>query len=542
MRHQRIGINLGRIPTLLMATVLLGTACEINVGDSLGGPSTSQQQGGTASDPAGTVTTTVADERTGEIGGTLAERDPAVEQLLAPNAVWNVPVETSEDRRDLQPDSWTVDKQQTVCEVAPARTISRTFDELAAFPFTRNLLPGLIIEGAGLVEPDLRPLALDRAPLRLNSTLDSVTTSIELPDPDPTALNEAVTALKRDADARLTGLDVVPADITYSRKEVHSYEEAMLDLGLSLSYDSGELRGKFESAFRQEQSKEKHSIAVQLVQPMFSLWVDRTDFPGIADHFDAGVGGVAVQSLIDTGRIGAENPPVLIDSVTYGRIMYFTMTSTDVASASELEVAVEAAWGGLQGGATLTERQQTLLSQSDTRVLAYGGDQAVAEAALKTGNLNEFFGSVNTTTAAPLSLTARTLDGAAVTVADEATVRSMSCGTSSQNYYFEVRTRNLKSAGVSIFLDGKSVVDDTSAESRTFLLDPAVTGIGGDHTVTVDFWSEPAPWPCLSSSLTVDILRDGQLMESVTQSWPDGTCWGELKWLVNAQTGQVRIG
>ena len=538
-----------RTAAILAAMLLTGSACSVALGEDgiTAGPTTTvdgtvgsdRPSGGGVTDDQGGPGTTV-----GTVPGPddrePAVQDPAVQELLSRHQGWTVPVAASTDDRELVPAQWTEGKRRTSCEVTPVRTISRTFDELAAFPFGQRLLPGLIVEGAGLVDPDVRPLTLGRAPLRLNSSLDSANSTVEVADPTPSNLKGAVTALKRDADARLTGIDVVPADITYQRKEVHSYEEAMLDLGLSLNYDSDVLRTKFESAFRQEERKEKHSIAVQLVQPMFTLWVDRSDFRRPADHFATAVAGTEVQALIDAGRIGADNPPVLIDSVTYGRIMYFTMTSTDVESSSELELAVEAAWGNIDGSAQLTERQRQLLSQSDTRVLAYGGDQSVAEAALYSGNLSEFFTSVNTTTAAPLSLQARTLDGTAIKVADEATVRALSCGSTQEAYTFEVRVRDLASAGASIFLNDR-LITTTSASTRNFLLDPTVLAAGGEHEVKVEYWAKPFPWPCLSSSLTVDIVRDGQVDTGLSQDWGSGVCAGELTWVITPATGAIRV-
>ena len=450
-------------------------------------------------------------------------------------------VTDSTDDRNLEDSTWTEGKVQTTCAVQPSVTISRTFDQLAAFPFGGRLQPGLIVEGAGLLQSDIQPLSLDRAPLRLNTTLDSERTSVEVANPDPTVLNGAVTELKRDADARLTGLDVVPADITFVQKEVHSYEEAVLDMGFSLAYDSNDLQAKFESSFRQEERTEKHSIAVQMVQPMFELWVDPIDFSQAADYFANSVDGDAVQGLVNGGQIGSNNPPVLIDSVTYGRVLYFTITSTTVESASELQAAVSAAHGNISGGATLSDEHLNILSQSDTRVLAYGGDQSLAEAALKSGNLSEFFGAANTTTAAPLSLEARTLSGDQIEIADNATVRSLSCGSSQQDFVYEVRVRDASSAALEIFLDGRSVAS-TRSSSRTFLLPTDVTSNPGDHTVRVSFGTGGVPWPCLSSSFTIDILRDGELVSGVSRDWPSGVCWGDLEWTVNAQTGDVKVG
>ena len=472
-----------------------------------------------------TTTTTVAPEPV---------RDPAINQIFTNYLTWTQPTHVAEDGRDLQARQWAVGKDQTTCSVNEPHTVSRVFEELAAFPFSGPLSPGLIVEGAGIVDGDLRVVPLGRAPLTIVSSLDSANSVVSVEDPTSAALKQAVTDLKRDADAQFTGIDVTPADITYTREEVHSFEEAFLNMGVSLHYDSPNLRAQFDSSFTQEEASEKHSIVVRLVQPMFTLRADTSTIVEPAEFFAVGTTTGQVDQMINNEVIAAENPPVIIDSVTYGRVMYFTMTNSTVSSASELEVAVEAAWGGVGGEAELTDRQRQVLSESRLEVIAYGGDQDVAFQAIRSGRLADFFSRVNTTTAAPLSMTVRTLDGELVSVADSATVKSLSCDTRKLPYTFDVALGSVNGSA-RVLVNNQDVGGTSNIEGQHVVRIPANKLRPGANDIEIQF----SDWfPCFDAEIDADILVDGR-SQSRGRSWKATACWFTWKWSIDTDTGVV---
>lgn len=486
--------------------------------------------------PPGPTTTTLPDATETTVAETTTTTeppppsiDPEVEPLLRSIASWQVPTVTSVDGRVLSADTWDIGKTRTSCLVDQPRTLSRAFDEFAAFPFSGPLAPGLIVEGSGVVEGDLRVVPLDRAPLTLVSSLDSENPTIAVDAPTTSSIQEAISALKRDADAQFTGVDITPADITFVREEVHSYEEAMLGMGVSLHYDSPGLRTKFESSFEQESRSEKHSIVASLVQPMFTVRADTSRIDDAADWFAVTTSTSDVERLISNGAMGDGNPPVVIDSVTYGRVMYFTMTSSLASDSSELIATMEAAYGGLGGEAGLTDRQRSVLNESRLEVIAFGGDQDVAFQALKSGRLNDFFASVNTTTAAPLSMTVRTLTGELVEVADEATLQSVSCSETTLPYAFGVEVRNLN--GRAIIKVNDVQIADWSNHSGLRTIDvPANRLRPGANSIKIEY----SDWfPCSGSSITATILRDGSRVGSSAKEWDAPACWFDLTWDIN---------
>jgi hypothetical protein len=472
---------------------------------------------------------------------TMAVQDPEVNQVLANYSSWTTPTKVSSDSRSLTDTSWTTPasgttpKVQTACLVDEPHTISRTFDELAAFPFGGQIAPGLIVEGGGVTEGDLRVLPLDRAPLTLISSLDSANPVVGVDEPTGASLQEAVSQLKRDADTQLTGIDVTPADITYTREETHSFEESFLGMGMSLHYASPAVQARFDSSFEQEQSTDKHSIVVSLVQPMFTIRIDQSGVRSPGDHLDVSTTTDEIDALAAQGRISADAPPVIIDSVTYGRVMYFTMTSSTVASSTDLELAVEAAWGNIGGNASLKEEQLKVLSQSRIELIAIGGDQDVALGAIRSGQLSDFFARVNTTTAAPITMTLRTLDGDIVNVADEATLQSVSCSDEVLPYEFTVEVRNLNGKAI-VQVNDQEITSFANASGVQTAVVPANQLRPGGNTLKIEY----SDWfPCVGSSITASILVDQSRVPGSTLEWNAPACWFEIVWDIDTTTGTV---
>lgn len=413
-----------------------------------------------------------------------------VGQRLAALTDWTTPVLESADDRSLSiatspPRQEAGSRISTTCRPLGMDPISRTFTEFPAYGFNGPTRPGLIVEGAGIAEGDLRVLPLDRAPATMVSNLDSTNNVRQVNNPTTSTIQTAVTALKRDADARLTGLDVVPSDISYVREEVHSFEQASLTAGVSLHYQDKSRELGFSLDRSQNDAVERHSIVVRFVQPMFEIEMERDGIVNPEDHFAASVSAADVDALRRQGRLTEENPPVLIDSVTYGRMMLFTMTSETATSASELEAAVNAAYGGISGQANLTNRQSSLLDNAQYGMLSYGGDQGLALSAIESGDLSSFFGPANTTTAAPLTMSLRTLDGTAIDVGDRATLQQVICADQAAPFQFHASIREIRNANAYIRVNGrllKTVLEDGSGGLDI----PADWLRDGDNTITFE--------------------------------------------------------
>jgi hypothetical protein len=343
---------------------------------------------------------------------------------------WSPEVTTAEDTRELATGAFRDGDYNYQCTVTDGEPLARRFDEFPAPAFRGTLVPGLFIDGDRLLEGEVQSIPLGRASLELVVNLATENPVVMVDAPSTATLQQAVSTLQRDADSRLSGIDVVPADINYLRKEAYSFEQTAVELGFSLRYDSPLASAGLDTAFSTEKSFERHTILVRMVQPMYTIsFVDDHVFEP-AQLLSSDVTADQVAAAINAGRLKADSPAVYIKSVTYGRTMFFTMSSTRVETAEELQVAMNAAYGNIGGSGFVSEEQRQVIAESEIRMVALGGDVAAAEAAMRSADPGAFFSGADTANAAPLSFRVATLAGDEATVEDVVSFKQQACDRS----------------------------------------------------------------------------------------------------------------
>jgi hypothetical protein len=393
-------------------------------------------------------------------------QDAEVSQILSGYTSWSDPGFHSTDSRALTSDEWVEEvddeRQQVTCLPSPLPTVVQTIDEFPAFGFSGdNILPGLVVDGSAVTTGEIRVLPVKRAPFTLRSSLASANPTTRVEQPDSGTIAEAVASLKRDADPRLGGVDVTGGSVAYNSSETHSFEQSALSLGVSLRYRSPLVKAGLDTDYSQQRSVERHTITVQMVQRQFTLSMVDDSIAQPGHYFDAAVTPDQIRNLVNTGSISSAAPPMVIDQVSYGRLMYFTMSSTQVSSASELRAAVEAAKGKYEGGATIDATSQEVLSSATYEMVANGGDQTLALNAIKSGNLSDFFGPSNPTTATPLTFTFKTLDRRSVSITESAEVQRLGCTRTTlaaERFDFKIEISRVQGR-LRVFVNGEEVAD-----------------------------------------------------------------------------------
>ncbi|MGE0598330.1 MAG: thiol-activated cytolysin family protein [Dehalococcoidia bacterium] len=353
--------------------------------------------------------------------------DPKVNDLLASMKTWNPPVTTSEDTRQLRAGAFREGSYNYQCTVDEGQSITRKFDEFPAVAFQGSLAPGLFIDGQELLNGKIQAIPLDRAPIDLVISLASQNPVVHVDAPSTATIQRAVSTLQRDADSRLSGIDVVPADIEYVRKEAYSFEQTALELGFSVRYDGPLAQAGLDVAFSSNNSFEQHTILVRMVQPMYTIsFVDDHVFEP-RQLLGPNVTSEEVSAAIAAGRLQEDRPAVYVKSVTYGRTMLFTMTSTQVDKTSDLLVAMNAAYGAWSGSGEVSKHDREVLANTEIRMVAVGGNTANAEAAIKSANPSDYFNGADTANAAPLSFRVATLGGSQAAVEDLVSFQKQDC-------------------------------------------------------------------------------------------------------------------
>ena len=335
----------------------------------------------------------------GEWNGALADTTP-VPPVPLPNTVLTA----------ANGDAW-------VCQNSE-QELKKNFDGFLAPGMTSGVLwPGAMIQGATLIAGSPAPITLPRSPITLSIDLGVEGPSRRVLRPTSASVQEAVASLQRAADSRLGPIDVVPARVDFQMTEANATFQFMMQLGV---YAKGsvpaamvglEVPGTVSLGVEQqagaEVSFQQHTIAVKLVQPMYTISFADEEMREPIDFLDPSVTATQVQEAIDRGVLGTDNLPTYVKSVTYGRMVTYTMTNTFAAEATEMQSATQAAFdlfkvGSVSGGQKLTARQEAILSQSEIRVIAFGGSQDSALAAIRTGQLDKFFTAVPATQAVPI--------------------------------------------------------------------------------------------------------------------------------------------
>jgi len=389
--------------------------------------------------------TTVTDF--GEWNGGLADTTP-VPAVPLPNTVLTA----------ANGDAW-------VCQNSE-HEVKKNFEGFLAPGMTSGVLwPGAMIQGATLIAGTPAPITLPRSPISISIDLGITRPSRRIERPTSASVQDAVASLQREADSRLGDIDVVPARVDFQETEANKTFQFMMELGV---YAKGsmpaamlglEVPGTVSLGVQEEAgvqaSFQRHTIAVKLVQPMYTISFADEEMREPVDYLDPSVSAAQVQEAMDRGILGPDNLPTYVKSVTYGRMVTYTMTNTFAAEASELESATQAAFdlfrvGSASAGDKLTVRQQAILSQSEIRVIAFGGSQESALDAIRTGQLDKFFTPVPATQAVPLGYRVNYLKNSHIATLGLGTKYTQSQCTAApgtQSRYWHIRLQTVTSNG-----------------------------------------------------------------------------------------------
>lgn len=297
---------------------------------------------------------------------------------------------------------------------ASGKNLVRSFPQLlAAGNDFDNLYPGALVEGASVRSgrPVLLPLA--RAPITIRINLPIPEQSRRIDNVNSVTMAQAIANLQLAAANQQGTQDPVRADMVFELSEANSFDQSMTSVGVSLGYSApfsgvganANIDGSLTRSVR------THSVVVKFVQQMFTVRVADELQPKAADFLGASVRLADLEALQASGKIASGNLPLYVESVTYGRVLLFTLKSTDVASAEDLKVAMQASGNAYRGSGSLTQQQRQTLGSATYRFVVFGGPQDAATAAIANLDWSRFFVPASATTAVPIAFTVRTLKG-----------------------------------------------------------------------------------------------------------------------------------
>lgn len=249
---------------------------------------------------------------------------------------------------------------------------TRQYDRIVAYSAnSESMWPGAILRGDSVYSGLFTQLVFDRAPIAFSVSLESLAggKSAVMNEPSLSSFRDALTGV---LDSEVTG--ATPANIYAEIEQVHSEEQLSIALGASVSWLGA--AASISSSFNFNKQDQRSRYLVKYTQAYYTVDVDQPGNP--SDLFGDSVDLDAVQA-----KVGPENPPVYVSSITYGRTVVFTFESE--YSALELGAALEFVYrGGVDVSGDVSVTYKDIVSSSNITAYILGGSGAEAARSIES--------------------------------------------------------------------------------------------------------------------------------------------------------------
>jgi hypothetical protein len=356
---------------------------------------------------------------------TVVARDPAIAAYISSipklNPISPAPPHANGPAGPDQ-DLGIIGRRRHICNAAPMSEALTLAEIVALDPNAGTVWPGALFRGSSLAGGRLTPISLPRTSgtvtvinlTRTGTGGQLFTRPVSSPSFETT--QEIVQSLTSDAGNLARDQ---PADIALSISKVHSFEQALLDAGVSATW----LTGSASASLRTAASRKHNGLIVRFVQRYYSLKFG--DPPSVVSFLDPSVTLDQVKAVAfpaGTGNGLSNNPPMYISEVKFGRMLLIAISSDEDASSLEAAVRAEINSGVSGGVVQVDASTKRILQNSEIEGLVVGGSSAVAGRLLSSiigGNIDGLPAFINegatynpnTSPGAPISYTARYLDG-----------------------------------------------------------------------------------------------------------------------------------
>jgi hypothetical protein len=287
--------------------------------------------------------------------------------------------------------------------------VQRNYDDIIYLGSANSgLLPGVWLQGEAFTNGVIAPVPLRRSRACLYTDAPAANPVACVDSADAASLRQAVATLQQQIDQHMGPLT---AQISFQQESTSSLQASMLAAGAKFSYSGPALSAGFGLDYGSERSRSAVTVTVALRQVLYTVSLADDVYATGTSFLAADLTEDEIQAQLEAGVISETNLPVYVKAVTYGRVLLFTITSSEVKSTDELRLAVRAAYLGASGDASLQTRYQSVVQTAQVRVLAMGGSQDDAMEAVRTGDFSLFFQPVRAVNAVPVSFRANYVGG-----------------------------------------------------------------------------------------------------------------------------------
>lgn len=402
--------------------------------------------------------------------------------------------------------------------------ISKNHEEILNLGGSESALkPGIMLQGNLFRSGTLATIPLARSPITLSIDLAVKVTNVTVPNPTTATIQQAVADLQTQAGNLTSNL---PAMVSYTRSEVNSMDQLSYSVGAALSYSGVINSVNFDASFKAQKTERIHTVVAKLYQPMYTIsFAD--DEKALAQDFFAP--SVTIDNLKDqeaVGNIGPTNQPVFVSSVTYGRMVIFTASSTSVESSADISAALDASIAKYKASAKISVAQQRTLDSLTTTVLAIGGNSGDVSSAITSGDFSKLFSNPDPSSAVPLTYVVKNLGGSRPTakLGDVRTFVTEECTPSPGGYWYKVPGPN--DAGKVDFTD---VAANDHGEAFAIAADGIYKSDGSELTLDTTYKALPGGKVTSFTDITVDAMGWAYGLDNTGMIWKRDVSTGAWK-------------
>lgn len=303
--------------------------------------------------------------------------------------------------------------EESLCPVFE-RNLVRSLNNFVSVGTNFGIIwPGAMIQGKSLETGKLQLISTKRAPVTLvtNIALDEVSKTIV---PNSVNAQQAIAEFMIAAGKMPEGSQAGAGSMLFQIEEASTFQQSMLSMGVHAGFTDPETKVGLEGSLSvsEERSSTTHTVVAKYIQEMFTIRVADDLIATPADFFADDFTQDDLEALKGSGAIGPDNIPLYIESVTYGRVLLFSMESRSVSSATELSAALEASMADYAnaGGSAGTGNEE-IFATATHKIFSAGGTDAAANAAVANLDWSKFFTESPASTTVPISFVAKTVNG-----------------------------------------------------------------------------------------------------------------------------------
>lgn len=223
-----------------------------------------------------------------------------------------------------------------------------------------------------------------RAALPLSVDLLITPNTVTVAHPTSATVENAIAALI----APIEGGKDFGSSVSFKQTETYTSEQAMLSLGISASHSGFDVTAKHSAVT----AYDKRVITASFIQKAFTVSIDNPSTPADLFTSDFSIGDLHEQEQLR--RIRAANPaniPIILNSATYGRIVYVTISSRKTFDELKDALSASVNAGGTSGSTELNAESKKILEESEITVSGIGIEESNFAAIVRTGKIQEFF-------------------------------------------------------------------------------------------------------------------------------------------------------